>query len=115
MKMFKQLYVYILKCAYNSYYVGVTNDPEVRLLQHNRGINPDCYTFRRRPLELKYSEGFADFLQAIDWEKQIKKWTRKKKEALINRNWDELKKLAICKNEPSNLNYKKSFDSAQDD
>lgn len=42
MKTVKFLYVYILKCSDSSYYTGVTNNPEKRLLQHNKGIKQDA-------------------------------------------------------------------------
>ncbi|MBA2611243.1 MAG: GIY-YIG nuclease family protein [Bacteroidetes bacterium] len=84
------LYFYILKCSDESYYVGVTNNVESRLFQHQEGIIETCYTFSRRPLELKYYEIIEDNLQAIKREKQIKGWTRAKKEALIAQNWDKL-------------------------
>ncbi len=80
----KYLYVYILKCSDDSYYVGVTNNPERRLTEHNEGISETAYTFSRRPCEMVFIERFNDFNRAIDWETQIKKWSRKKKEALIN-------------------------------
>ena len=98
------LYVYILKCADDSYYTGVTNDPEVRLMQHNNGIDPKAYTHKRRPVEMVYCSGFTDYEQAIDWEKQIKRWTRKKKEALMREEWEVLKELAACKNETTHKN-----------
>ncbi|MDZ7740550.1 MAG: GIY-YIG nuclease family protein [Bacteroidota bacterium] len=47
-------YVYILQCSDNSFYTGITNNLERRLKQHQAGINPDCYTFTRRPLHLVY-------------------------------------------------------------
>lgn len=84
------LYVYILKCSDNSYYVGVTNNLESRFFQHQEGVNKTCYTYSRRPLELKYFEIIENNLQAIKREKQIKGWTRIKKEALINQNWENL-------------------------
>lgn len=84
------LYVYILKCSDESYYVGVTNNLESRFYQHQEGINKTCYTYKRRPLELKYFEIIEDNLQAIAREKQLKGWTRIKKEALINQNWENL-------------------------
>jgi putative endonuclease len=101
----KYLYVYILKCSDKTYYTGVTNDPERRIEEHNHGINKTCYTFSRRPVEMIYSERFADFNLAIKWEKRIKDWSRKKKEALINNNWDQLKIESICKNESSHENF----------
>ena len=76
-------YVYILKCCDDSYYTGITNNLDKRINQHKLGLNKDCYTFKRRPLEIKFHETFNDVLQAIYFEKKIKKWTRSKKEALI--------------------------------
>lgn len=84
MPLTKYLYVYILKCSDDSYYVGVTNNPERRLIEHNEGINEAAYTSSRRPCEMVFKERFNDFNLAIDWEKRIKRWSRKKKEALIN-------------------------------
>ncbi len=84
MSFTKHLYVYILKCADDSYYVGVTNNPERRLFEHNEGITETAYTFSRRPCEMVFIDRFNDFNRAIDWETRIKKWSRKKKEALIS-------------------------------
>ena len=82
----KFLYVYILKCANGSYYVGVTNDVELRLAQHNSGRSETAYTNSRLPVELVYVEQYQDYNPAIAREKQIKGWTRAKKEALIREN-----------------------------
>ena len=101
MKTVKYLYVYILKCADGTYYTGVTNDVERRLQQHNKGINPKSYTFKRRPLSLVYSERFSDFNQAIAWEKKVKDWSTAKKEALISGDWKRLKMEAECRNSTS--------------
>jgi len=68
----KFLYVYILKCADESFYVGVTNDVELRVAQHNSGRSDFAYTNTRRPVELMYVESFEDFNRAIAREKQIK-------------------------------------------
>jgi putative endonuclease len=97
----KVLYVYILKCSDSSYYTGVTNNLELRVKQHNWGMDKECYTFSRRPVEIMYFEKFTDYKLAISWEKRIKGWTRKKKEALIKGEWELLKKEASCKNETS--------------
>jgi putative endonuclease len=97
-------YVYILECADKSYYTGVTNNIERRLMEHNTGINPKSYTYSRRPLVIKYCRHFRYIIEAIAWEKQLKGWSRKKKEALFNDNWDEIRKLAACKNETSHKN-----------
>jgi putative endonuclease len=97
----------MVKCSDKSYYVGVTNNLDRRVNEHNDGLNPNCFTFSRRPIELVYYQEFLDNLQAFAWETQLKKWSRKKKEALIEENWNEIKKLAECKNESSHKNYKK--------
>src|SRR3990167_6000766 len=80
----KLMYVYIVECADKSYYTGVTNNVEKRVGQHNDGINSECYTYRKRPVKLVFYEMFPNPSQAIAFEKQVKRWTRKKKEALIN-------------------------------
>jgi putative endonuclease len=90
-------FVYILECSDGSYYTGVTNDLEVRLFQHNNGDNISAYTYSRRPLILKYYQRF-DFIQhAIEFERQVKGWSRKKKEALFEENWNEIKRLSNLK------------------
>lgn len=90
----QQSYVYILKCKDNSYYTGVTSDLEQRIFQHESGFYTDCYTFKRRPLELVFYAEFTDINIAIEKEKQIKKWSRAKKEALINGDYENLMNLA---------------------
>ena len=95
----KQSYVYILKCSDNSYYTGVTSNLESRIFKHNTGFYPESYTSSRRPLQLVFYCEFTDINVAIDTEKQIKKWSRAKKEALINGDFDALVNLS-----------KKSFD-----
>ncbi len=87
-------YVYILLCADGSYYIGVTNNVDLRVQQHKDGTDPGCYTFKRRPLELAYAEWYHDIRQAIGREKQLKRWTRAKKEALIRGDFKALKEHA---------------------
>jgi putative endonuclease len=99
-------YVYVLKCSDNSYYTGVTNNLEKRFSEHEEGHNPKSYTFSRRPLGLMFFETFNNPTDAIAFEKKVKGWSRKKKEALIERNWDKLKQLSICKNSTSHKNFK---------
>ncbi len=91
-------FVYILQCSDDSYYTGITNDINRRIDKHKLGKNRDCYTYKRRPVELKFHETFNDVLQAIYFEKRIKKWTRAKKVALINGNFNMLQILAECRN-----------------
>ena len=109
------MYVYILKCNDNSYYTGVTNNIERRLAEHQSGINETCYTYKRRPVILMFFEKFPTPMAAICFEKQVKGWTRSKKEALIANNWDKLHKLAKCENSTSHKNHNPPFDSAQGD
>ncbi|MCJ0742675.1 GIY-YIG nuclease family protein [Pedobacter montanisoli] len=90
-------FVYILECTDGSYYVGVTNDLERRLEEHNSGYNPTAYTFNRRPVILRYYQRFTFIEQAIAFEKQLKGWNRKKKEALFNEDWNEIKRLSNLK------------------
>lgn len=89
-----QFYVYIARCADSRYYVGVTNDYLRRIAEHNDGINAKCYTFTRRPVELVYVAHFDSVLQAIIWEKTLKKWSRKKKEAVIRGEFEALPGLS---------------------
>lgn len=94
MKFGHHYFVYILECSDKSYYTGVTNNLEARVAQHQDGDINTCYTFKRRPVVLKYSIHLTDIKQAIAWEKQIKGWSRKKKEALFTEDWDTIMKLA---------------------
>ncbi len=103
----KLMYVYMLKCSDQSYYTGVTNNLDKRLIEHNEGYNPECYTFSRRPVELVYYEICSSPRQAIAFEKKIKGWSRAKKEALISGDWNSIQNLAKCKNKSSSGNYKK--------
>ena len=90
-KTIHQYYVYILASKKNgTLYIGVTNDLERRFGEHQSGKNKDCYTYNKRPLELMWFETFNDVLNAIAIEKQIKGWSRIKKEALITQDWDRL-------------------------
>ncbi|MBG6109844.1 putative endonuclease [Flavobacterium sp. CG_23.5] len=90
----KQSFVYILKCSDTSYYTGVTSNLTSRIFKHDSGFYPDSYTCSRRPLQLVFYCEFTDINLAIETEKQIKKWSRAKKEALINGDFDALVNLA---------------------
>ena len=90
----KNYAVYILRCVDNSFYTGVTGNLEKRVLEHQAGKHPKSYTFKRRPIELVYFESFQEVIQAIQCEKQIKGWSRAKKQALIEENWDKIVELA---------------------
>ncbi len=86
----KTYFVYILKCTDDSFYTGMTNNLERRLFEHNVGIDKESYTFKRRPVELVWFEMFTEPTQAIMIEKKIKGWSRRKKQALIDEDWDKL-------------------------
>jgi putative endonuclease len=111
----KELIVYILKCSDDSYYTGITNDLNRRCAEHEKGQDTNSYTFSRRPIKLVWSNKFHSELEAIRWEKKLKGWTRKKKEALIENKFEILQELAECKNKTNYKNKEKGFDSAQPD
>ncbi|THV61369.1 GIY-YIG nuclease family protein [Flagellimonas alvinocaridis] len=90
----KLSYVYILKCSDGTYYTGVTSDLEKRIEEHIVGKRSTSYTFSRRPVELVFYAKFTQIELAIQKEKQIKKWSKAKKEALINGQYDALPNLA---------------------
>ena len=86
-------WLYILKCSDHSYYTGTTGDLEKRLSEHETGI-VGAYPYDKRPVEYVFSEEFSSWPEAIAKEIQIKKWSRKKKEALIVSDWEKLRSLA---------------------
>lgn len=90
----KLYYVYILKCSDDTYYTGKTSNLHKRILEHQNGKHNNSYTFRRRPVELVFYSEYKYVYSAIEAEKQIKKWSRAKKEALINGEYKKLPKLA---------------------
>ena len=85
--------MYILKCSDNSYYVGSTKDLELRIQQHKNGEGAN-HTKKYLPVELVYFDEFDRIDEAFSREKQIQKWRREKKEALINNQPNKLPKLA---------------------
>ncbi|WP_039722879.1 MAG: GIY-YIG nuclease family protein [Roseitalea porphyridii] len=86
--------VYIVRCSDGSYYTGLTKQPiEARLWEHNNGIYRG-YTLKRRPVELVFTETYDRIIDAIARERQIKGWSRCKKEALIRLAYEELPALS---------------------
>lgn len=85
-------FVYILRCADGSYYVGSHRGTDVmdRVNAHNIGVHKDGYTFTRRPVQCVWSGDFPTFVEAVAFERQIKGWSRKKKEAFIRGDFDAL-------------------------
>ena len=94
----KLYFVYILKCSDGLTYTGMTNNVTRRFEEHQNGLNKNCFTYKRRPLELIFYQEFNDVNQAIYFEKKIKNWSGKKKLALANGDFDLLQILAECRN-----------------
>ncbi len=98
----KNYFVYILECADKSYYTGVTNNLEKRFSEHKWGTI-QSYTSSCLPVRLIYSANFSDINDAIRFEKQIKGWSRRKKEALIRGDFDSLIQLSRSKSKNNNV------------
>lgn len=86
-------WAYMLRCADGRYYVGHTDNLELRIAQHQSGAFSG-YTLHRRPVELVWSQDFATRQEALTAERQIKGWSRAKKEALIAQDWESISRLA---------------------
>ena len=86
-------FVYILHCADDSFYVGIAQDLDARLKAHNDGRGA-TYTFKRRPVHLVYSEQFDSNSEGIKRERQLKRWSHSKKQALISGDLQKLKRLS---------------------
>jgi len=89
------IFVYMLRCSDGSFYVGSAtgDDLSPRIVQHNAGYYRG-YTFTRRPVVLVWSEHFDRITDGIAAERQIKGWSRAKKEALIRSDWAAIIRLA---------------------
>jgi len=87
-------YFYILRCSDNSLYCGQTNNLERRIYEHNFDKNKSAkYLRAKEPVKLVYSEKYLTLQEAMKREWQIKKWTKAKKEVLIQGNLKLLKIL----------------------
>ncbi len=87
-------YIYILSNpTHTVVYTGVTRDLLRRVDEHRRHVYPKSFTARYGVTELVYFEAFEDIREAIGREKQIKGWSRKRKNELINRRNPEWKDL----------------------
>jgi putative endonuclease len=97
-------WVYIVRCRDGSYYVGTTrNQLEQRIADHNNG-RFDGYISIRRPVTLVFAQSFQRITDAIAAERQIKGWSRAKKEALIARQYDRLVLLSRSTKDRLNSN-----------
>ena len=90
----KTSFVYILKCSDKTYYTGVTSNLEERIFKHNSKFYTNSYTSKRLPVKLVFYTEFSVINIAIAKEKQIKNWSKSKKEALINGDINGLVNLA---------------------
>jgi putative endonuclease len=103
-------YMYILECADGSYYTGSTWDLERRLWEHQNGLGAN-HTVKRLPVTLLYCEECERIEDAYAREKQIQGWSRKKKQALMAGDMNQIHSLAECRNESHCRNV--GFGSAQ--
>ena len=81
--MLTNWFVYIVKCDDSSYYVGITTDLKKRVEDHNDAVYKRAYTKGRLPVTLVYSEMFKNKFSAAKREREIKGWSRSKKEMLV--------------------------------
>jgi putative endonuclease len=88
-------FVYMLRCSDGSYYIGSAtgDDLSARVAEHNAG-KYQGYTNSRRPVQLVWSDHFDRIADAIAVERKIKGWSRAKKEALIDGDWDRISAFA---------------------
>jgi len=86
-------FTYILRCNDGGYYTGHTEDLEIRMAQHQTGALGG-YTAKRLPVVLLWSQDFPTRDEAFEAERQIKGWSRAKKEALIAGDWRRVTELA---------------------
>lgn len=86
-------YIYILECSDGSYYTGHTDNIEMRIAAHDNG-SFGGYTKDRRPVKVVFVQEFSSREEAFAAERQIKGWSRNKKQALLLKNWDLVKYFA---------------------
>ena len=89
-------WIYILRCSDNSYYTGHTDNLDKRIVAHQTG-EIEGYTAKRLPVTLVFADEFPTREEALACERQIKGWSRKKKEAMMRGDWAEVSRLACTK------------------
>jgi len=89
----KRYYVYILKCADGTYYTDFTSNLDAKIKLHQSGRREELYTSERLPVQLVFTTEFSVPTFAIAAKKQIKRWSKEKKEALINGEFKALAQL----------------------
>jgi predicted GIY-YIG superfamily endonuclease len=75
-------FVYMVRCADGTLYTGLARDPDARVRVHNSGKGAK-YTRARLPVSLVYVEPCESLSAALKRERQLKPWSRAKKEALV--------------------------------
>jgi putative endonuclease len=92
--LYDMSWVYILRCADGSFYVGSTRNLERRLAEHNSAEDGAKYTRHRQPVELVWAAECEHIGEAFALEKQIQGWSRRKRQALIDGDYDLVVTLA---------------------
>ena len=101
--------VYILECSDGSYYTGSTDDINKRLWQHEQGVEQFSYTYSRRPVKLVWtSEETEHYYDALRWERQIKGWSRAKKQALIRGDFGAIHEIVKAERKQREHDRKRS-------
>ncbi len=98
-------FIYMLHCSDDSFYIGLTSDVSRRVAEHETGAIPKAYTHSRRPVQLVWVGEFPPHEEACAFERQIKGWSRAKKKALIDNDWNKIHQ--IVKDERENRELKK--------
>jgi putative endonuclease len=83
----------MLCCSDDSFYIGLTTDLSKRISEHESGVLPKAYTHSRRPVQLVWFGEFPTHEEAFTFERQIKGWSRAKKKALIDEDWDKIDQI----------------------
>ena len=98
-------------CIRDSYYTGSHRGTNLRdrINDHNSGNHPNSYTYNRRPVQLVWNAEFNDPAEMVAFERQIKGWSRAKKEALIREEYERLKELSKSNSAPADFRKGKFY------
>jgi putative endonuclease len=91
--LIKPYYIYILQCADNSFYTGATSDLSRRVYEHEIGADRTAYTYSRRPVKLVWAQECLTREEALRLEHQIKGWSRTKKAALVQNDYENVHEI----------------------
>ena len=93
-------YTYMLHCRGGYFYIGHTDDLDLRMAQHASGYFPG-FTRDHLPVKLVWSQDFTTRYEALSVERQIKGWSKAKKMALVRGDWEKISALAKGKGKAS--------------